>query len=85
MYLQKVQIGHDRTFFHSHLGKGQFTCVGSFHTDPNDVNAPYSGTQWNDEGDMETFRQYYKVSQNVKSRDISDIPNARTGQIQSEP
>lgn len=60
--LTNAQIGHERTFFHSHLGKGQFTIVGSFHADPSSVNEPYSNVKWNDVGDVSLLRDYYKVS-----------------------
>ncbi|KAJ0420828.1 hypothetical protein BJY00DRAFT_122323 [Aspergillus carlsbadensis] len=53
-------IGHDRTFFHSHLGKGQFTTVGAFNADPSDPNAPYQNAHWSEEGSLETLRRYYK-------------------------
>uniref|UniRef100_A0A8H7KBX7 FAD-binding domain-containing protein n=1 Tax=Bionectria ochroleuca TaxID=29856 RepID=A0A8H7KBX7_BIOOC len=53
-------IGHDRNFFHSHLGKGLFTTVGGFHVDPNDPNAHGRDANWDDLGSLEEFKEYYK-------------------------
>ncbi|KAE8307915.1 hypothetical protein BDV41DRAFT_581947 [Aspergillus transmontanensis] len=53
-------VGHDRTFFHSYLGKGQFTTVGAFNADPQDPSAPYRTSQWNEEGSLDVLKEYYK-------------------------
>ncbi|KAB8274365.1 hypothetical protein BDV30DRAFT_248549 [Aspergillus minisclerotigenes] len=53
-------VGHDRNFFHSYLGKGQFTTVGAFNADPQDPSAPYRTSQWNEEGSLGVLKEYYK-------------------------
>ncbi|KAF7547014.1 hypothetical protein G7Z17_g8025 [Cylindrodendrum hubeiense] len=53
-------IGHDRNFFHSHLGKGLFTAVGGFHVDPSSPNAPGRDAKWNGLGSLEQFKEFYK-------------------------
>ncbi|KAE8324243.1 hypothetical protein BDV39DRAFT_208089 [Aspergillus sergii] len=53
-------VGNDRTFFHSYLGKGQFTTVGAFNADPQDPSAPYRTSQWNEEGSLDVLKEYYK-------------------------
>ncbi|KAJ5506353.1 Monooxygenase FAD-binding [Penicillium expansum] len=50
-------IGPDRSFFHSNIGKGMFTVVGGLHTDPSD---PSDKTEWDDEYNLDTFRELYK-------------------------
>ncbi|KAF4468693.1 Monooxygenase FAD-binding [Fusarium albosuccineum] len=60
-------VGHGRHLFQSplarltlYLGKGLFTVVGDYHSDPNNPNAPGQGVKWDDEGDVERFRELYK-------------------------
>ncbi|KPM39404.1 hypothetical protein AK830_g7147 [Neonectria ditissima] len=53
-------IGHDRNFFHSHLGKGLFTVVGGFHANPLDPNAPGQDAKWDDLGNVQDFKDLYK-------------------------
>ncbi|KAH7155797.1 hypothetical protein B0J13DRAFT_604728 [Dactylonectria estremocensis] len=53
-------IGHDRNFFHSHLGKGLFTTVGGFHADPSDPKAQGQDVKWDDLGSLEEFKELYK-------------------------
>ncbi|KAH6991151.1 hypothetical protein BKA56DRAFT_512132 [Ilyonectria sp. MPI-CAGE-AT-0026] len=53
-------IGHDRNFFHSHLGKGLFTTVGGFHADPSDPNAQGHDAKWDDLGSLDEFKKLYK-------------------------
>ncbi|KAM5385188.1 hypothetical protein ACJZ2D_001149 [Fusarium nematophilum] len=53
-------IGHGRHLFQSPLGKGLFTVVGGYHADPSDPNSPAQGVRWDDQGDVEQFRDFYK-------------------------
>ncbi|KAJ9138243.1 Fungal transcriptional regulatory protein, N-terminal [Pleurostoma richardsiae] len=53
-------IGPDRSFFHGHLGKGQFTTVGGFTANPADPEAQYKDATWDDEGSMQKLKEYYK-------------------------
>lgn len=52
--------GPDRTLFISKLGKGLFTVVGSYQSDPTAEQAPYKSARWNSEGDVNVLREYYK-------------------------
>ena len=36
--------------------------MGGYHADPDDPNAPGQGVKWDDQGDVEQFRDLYKVS-----------------------
>ena len=44
------------------VGKGLFTVVGGYNADPNDPNTPGQGVKWDDVGDVEQFRELYKVN-----------------------
>ncbi|OKL59951.1 hypothetical protein UA08_04936 [Talaromyces atroroseus] len=50
-------IGPDRTFFHSHLGKGLFTVVGSLHFDPAEPN---EDMKWDHSYSMDAFKRLYE-------------------------
>lgn len=52
--------GPDRTLFLSILGKDLFTVVGSYQSDPDAPDAPYKDAIWNEDGDVNVLRQYYK-------------------------
>ena len=42
------------------IGKGLFTVVGSRYEDP--ATTPWTGKEWNDVGEVQHFRDYFKVS-----------------------
>ena len=52
--------GPDRSLFISKLGKGLFTVVGSYQSDPAASDAPYKDATWNSDGDVGVLREYYK-------------------------
>ncbi|KAF5392493.1 hypothetical protein D9757_002229 [Collybiopsis confluens] len=52
-------VGPDRNFFSSMLGKGKFTVVGLGYDDLE--NSPWQGKQWDDKGDVESFRKGYQA------------------------
>ncbi|ENH69568.1 Salicylate hydroxylase [Fusarium oxysporum f. sp. cubense race 1] len=52
--------GHETTFFHSHLGKGLFTIVGGYHTDPKDPKSPGQDAKWDEDGSVEEFKRLYQ-------------------------
>ncbi len=52
--------GPDRTLFLSRLGRGLFTVVGSYQSDPAAADAPYRGSAWNSDGDVAVLREYYR-------------------------
>ena len=52
--------GPDRSLFISKLGKGLFTVVGSYQSDPTAPDAPYKDATWNSDGDVDVLRDYYK-------------------------
>ncbi|KAF4339045.1 monooxygenase FAD-binding [Fusarium beomiforme] len=57
-------VGHETTFFHSHLGKGLFTIVGGYHADPKDPNSPGQDTRWDEDGSVEEFKKLYQLFPN---------------------
>ncbi len=44
----------------SKLGKDLFTVVGSYQSDPDAPDAAYKDAAWNQEGDVNVLREYYK-------------------------
>lgn len=52
--------GPDRTLFLSKLGKDLFTVVGSYQSDPDAEDAPYRDAVWDEEGDLQVLKEYYK-------------------------
>ncbi|KAF2789825.1 salicylate 1-monooxygenase [Melanomma pulvis-pyrius CBS 109.77] len=52
--------GPDRTLFQSRLGKGLYTVVGSYQSDPDAADAPYKDATWNSDGDTKVLKEYYK-------------------------
>lgn len=43
-------------------GKNQYTVVGSYIADPEDLSSPFQNTKWSGPGDLEFLRSLYKVS-----------------------
>ncbi|KAM5350713.1 hypothetical protein ACJ41O_007218 [Fusarium nematophilum] len=69
--------GPDRTFFVSKLGKGLFTTVASYDSDPGAPDASSIVSKWNTEGDVNILKEQYKDwSPQIRSI-IDAIPQTR--------
>ncbi|CAH0038017.1 unnamed protein product [Clonostachys solani] len=55
-----VKIGHNRHLFVSPLGKGLYTVVGGYHANLEDPKSRGHGVGWDDQGDVEHFKSFYK-------------------------
>ncbi|CAI6093640.1 hypothetical protein V2G26_017261 [Clonostachys chloroleuca] len=53
-------IGHNRHLFVSPLGKGLYTVVGGYHANLDDPKSQGHGVRWDDQGDVEQFKSFYK-------------------------
>ncbi|CAK7214228.1 hypothetical protein SBRCBS47491_002077 [Sporothrix bragantina] len=53
-------VAPHRSFFHGHLGHGQFTTVGGFTVDPANPPNTYRNVHWNDEGSLQRLRDLYQ-------------------------
>ncbi|RDW73566.1 hypothetical protein BP6252_07473 [Coleophoma cylindrospora] len=52
--------GPDTNFFASRLGKNTYTVVGGAHANPDDPNAPFKDTRWDQEASVKLLRDKYK-------------------------
>ncbi|KAL1870717.1 hypothetical protein Daus18300_005037 [Diaporthe australafricana] len=71
-------VGHERTLFTSRLGKSQYTVVGSYIADPEDLSSPYRNAQWNGPGDVEFLRSLYKGWNPVVEAIVNAVPYTKT-------
>ena len=69
--------GPDRTLFLSRLGKGLYTVVGSYQADPDAPDAQYKDAVWNQEGDVNVLREYYKDWSPMVRAVIDAVPYTR--------
>lgn len=69
--------GLKRDFFISKLGKGLFTIVGSYQSDPDSPDAPYKTAKWNSEGDVNILKEYYKDWSPLIKGIIDTTPHVR--------
>lgn len=69
--------GPDRTLFQSRLGKGLYTVVGSYQSDPNAPDAPYRDAIWNSDGDTKVLREYYKDWSPLTRAIVDAVPHTR--------
>lgn len=69
--------GPDRTLFLSKLGKGLYTIVGSYQADPDAPDAQYKDAVWNQEGDVNVLREYYKDWSPIVRAVIDAVPYTR--------
>ncbi|KAF2703808.1 FAD/NAD(P)-binding domain-containing protein [Pleomassaria siparia CBS 279.74] len=69
--------GPDRTLFQGRLGKGLFTVVGSYQSDPDAPDAPYHDAKWNSVGDTKVLREYYKDWSPLVRAIVDAVPDTR--------
>lgn len=69
--------GLDRSLFVSRLGKDLFTVVGSHHSDPDALDATYQDSTWDEDGDVNVLRQYYKSWSPLNRAIIDKVPHTR--------
>jgi salicylate hydroxylase len=69
--------GPDRTLFVSKLGKGLFTVVGSYQSDPDAPDAPYKDAIWDSDGDVAVLKEYYKDWSPLTRAIIEATPHLR--------
>jgi salicylate hydroxylase len=69
--------GPDRTLFQSRLGKGLYTVVGSYQSDPDAPDAPYKDAVWNSDGNVKVLREYYKDWSPLIRAIVDAVPHTR--------
>ncbi|KAF2634650.1 salicylate 1-monooxygenase [Massarina eburnea CBS 473.64] len=69
--------GHDRSLFLSKLGKDLFTVVGSYQSDPDAPDAPYKDALWDQDGDVNVLKEYYKDWSPLIRAIVDAVPHTR--------
>ncbi|KAJ4295454.1 hypothetical protein N0V90_007466 [Kalmusia sp. IMI 367209] len=67
----------DRTLFLSKLGKGLYTVVGSYQSDSDAPDAPHKDAVWDQDGDVNVLKEYYKDWSPLVRAIIDAVPYTR--------